>query len=156
MSTTYESLKLEADCYGIAIFEISLPGRLKGAYTNNAICISSSIPTQTEKTCVLAEELGHHHTSIGNILNQKDIRNRKQEKRARTWGYLRMIHLSHFISAHSAGVRNRYEFAQFIGVTEDFLIQSLSRYQELYGLFTTFEGHMILFNPLMVIEPIES
>ncbi len=38
--------------------------QLKG----NRIAIKQDLPTQKEKACVLAEELGHFYTSTGNIL----------------------------------------------------------------------------------------
>ena len=38
-----------------------------------------------EKASVLAEELGHYYTTVGNILDQEDAGNRKQEHKARTW-----------------------------------------------------------------------
>ena len=34
---------------------------------------------ETEKACVLAEELGHHYTTVGDIIDQKESENRKQE-----------------------------------------------------------------------------
>lgn len=58
---------------------------LKGIYIDGNIAINTSIRNRTEKTCVLAEELGHHYTSIGNILDMNDVRNRKQERQARLW-----------------------------------------------------------------------
>ena len=32
---------------------------------------------EAEKACVLAEELGHHYTTIGDIIDQKESENRK-------------------------------------------------------------------------------
>ena len=47
--------------------------------------------TTTEKAGQIAEELGHHHTSYGDIVDINDVRNRKQERQARLWGYKKMI-----------------------------------------------------------------
>lgn len=49
--------------------------------------------TQTEKSCVLAEEIGRRYTTIGDILDQNDMNNRKQELRARLWAYNKQIGL---------------------------------------------------------------
>ena len=58
---------------------------LKGIYIDGNVAINTSVNSITEKTCVLAEELGHHHTSVGDIIDMTDIRNRKQERQARLW-----------------------------------------------------------------------
>lgn len=151
----YDALVMEAAHEGVYVVEKKFRSRAKGLCKGNKIGISSAISTLTEKTCILAEELGHYHTTFGDILDQSDIRNRKQELRARTWAYYRLISLDDFISAHVAGIRNRYEFAHFLGVTEEFLQNALDRFQNIYGTHTIREGHMIMFDPLMVIEPIE-
>lgn len=49
--------------------------RLKGLYADKVITLNSAaIQSITEKTCVLAEEIGHYHTSVGNILDQSDYK----------------------------------------------------------------------------------
>ena len=130
--------------------------RVKGLYADNVIWINKFIPTNSEKACVLAEELGHHHTSIGDILDQSKLLNKKQEKRARNWAYKRLVPLSRIIDAYRAGVRNRYELADFLGVTEIFLEEALERYKEEFGLYKTIEEHTIYFDPLGVLKPFKS
>ena len=44
--------------------------RIKGLYSDGTIAISTDMKTDAEKACVLAEELGHHYTTYGNILDQ--------------------------------------------------------------------------------------
>ena len=64
----YEALLNEAHQEGLIVKEKPLKynnGRIKG----KRIAIRQDIATNTEKTCVLAEELGHHHTSVGNIID---------------------------------------------------------------------------------------
>ena len=63
----YEDLLIEADTNNLITKEKPLlanAGRIKG----NRIAIKKNLPTQKEKACVLAEELGHFYTSSGNIL----------------------------------------------------------------------------------------
>ena len=108
--------------------------------------------TTTEKACVLAEELGHHYTTVGNILNQSSVENRKQELKARIIAYDKMIGLSGIIKAYNAGCRNRYEVSEYLDVTEEFLIDALSHYESKYGLCTTYEKYLIYFNPLGVLK----
>ena len=103
-----------------------------------------------EKGCVLAEELGHHYTTYGNILDEKDIRNVKQEKRARNWGYEKLVDIISIINAFNARTRNRYEIAEYLGVTEEFLQEAIDHYKGKYGLCHGVEGYIIRFEPLWV------
>ena len=82
---------------------------LKGIYIDGNVAINTSISNSTEKTCVLAEELGHHHTSVGDIIDMTDIQNRKQERQARLWGYNKLIGLTGIINAFRAGCRRMPE-----------------------------------------------
>ncbi len=54
-----------------------------GRIYNNRIAIRYDMPT-VDKTCTLAEELGHYYTTTGDIIDQEDTSNRKQEYRARS------------------------------------------------------------------------
>ncbi|MFW5436326.1 ImmA/IrrE family metallo-endopeptidase [Paenibacillus apiarius] len=144
----YELLLKEAEQQGVEVYELPLQGRLKGLYHRNAICINRRLSQTTEKACILAEELGHYYTSAGNILDQTDIRNRKQELRARQWGYERLIPLSAFVPAHQAGVRSRHELAEFLNVTEEYLAAAIERYHERYGLFVDMGDTFLHFDPL--------
>lgn len=148
----YELLLREAEQQGIEVCELPLRGKLKGLYYKNAICINRRLSQTTEKNCILAEELGHHHTSVGNILDQSDVRNRKQEQRARSWAYERLVPLNTIVQAHRLGVRNRFELAEYLNVTEDFLEAALNRFQEKYGLCVPVGKYTVCFEPLGVIE----
>src|SRR5680860_935696 len=99
--------------------------------------------TDKEKACILAEEYGHYRTTSGNILNQKNVSNIKQEKRARNWGYEKLVSLEKLIEAYKAGVQNCYDLADFLDVTEDFLQNALKHYQEKYGLYVKQEDYII-------------
>src|SRR5690606_12425322 len=110
------------------------------------------IPTTKEKACILAEELGHYHTSVGNILDQRNIRNRRQERAARQWAYERLVPLEKIIEAYHARVDSRHELAEFLGVTEQFLHDAIERYREKYGLRVKYDGYLIYFDPLGVVE----
>ena len=54
-----------------------------GRIYNNRIAIRHDLDT-VNKTCTLAEELGHYYTTTGAIIDQEDTSNRKQEYRARS------------------------------------------------------------------------
>jgi hypothetical protein len=148
----YDSLLREAEHHGVYIYEKPMTPTVKGLYADNIIWINRFIPTVAEKTCILAEELGHYHTTAGNIIDQTGIRNRKQELRARDWAYNRLVPLSKIVQAHHSGITSRYELAEFLGVTEEFLQAAIDRYREKYGTYTIVDGHIIYFNPLAVAE----
>lgn len=128
---------------------------LRGIYVNGNVAINTSVNNSIEKACVLAEELGHHHTSVGNILDMNDVRNRKQERQARLWAYNRLIGLRGIIKAYETGCQNKYEIAEFLEVTEECLQECIEIYRDKYGVYTTVDNYVIYFLPnLAVMEKI--
>ena len=128
---------------------------LKGIYIDGNVAINTSVNNSTEKTCVLAEELGHHHTSVGNILDMNDVRNRKQERQARLWGYNKLIGLSGIIKAFCAGCQNRHEIAEKLDVTEEYLQECIDCYRDKYGVYTIVDNYIVYFIPnLAVMEKV--
>lgn len=125
---------------------------IKGLYLDHHIAINKDMRTDAERSCVLAEELGHHYTTTGNILDQSITENRKQEHRARVWAYRRAFGLVDLISAYKYGCRNRYELAEYLNVTESFLIDAINYYKTQYGLYSKVDNYVIYFEPLGVLE----
>lgn len=150
----YEKLIKEAEKEKVQVVEINMQESLKGLYCDNCIAINKDIPTNIEKTCVLAEELGHYHTTVGNILDQSEIHNRKQEVIARRWGYKRLVRIIELVNAYKSGVRNRYELAEYLNVTEEFLGECINYYKEKYGLCYEIDNYTIYFDPLGILEKI--
>lgn len=147
----YEELQIQNNTIHIKEMCLSDVKGLKGFYVDGNIAIKMDM-TSTEKACVLAEELGHHYTTVGNILDQSKAENRKQERRARLWAYRKMFDLIDLVSAYKYGCRNRYEVAEYLGVTEQFLEDALHTYKEKYGLYAKIDRYMICFEPLTVGE----
>lgn len=128
---------------------------LKGIYIDGNVAINTSVNNNTERICVLAEELGHHHTSVGNILDMNDVRNRKQERQARLWGYNKLIGLTGIIKAFRAGCQSRHEVAELLDVTDEFLKECIDCYRDKYGVCTEIDNYIIYFIPhLAVMEKI--
>lgn len=65
----YEGLLDEAYSLDLIVKEAKFIGN-KGRIKGNRIAIKRDIPALREKSCILAEELGHYYTSYGDILNQ--------------------------------------------------------------------------------------
>lgn len=149
----YDALLDEADAEGISIKERpfkTYDGRIKG----KDIYLRKDMNT-TEKACVLAEELGHHYTTVGNILNMESIQNRKQERQARLHGYNRLIGLAGLVEAYEHGCRNRYEIAEFLEVTDEFLEDCINCYRDKYGIGTTVDNYYIAFIPHLMVGKIK-
>lgn len=128
----YEALLDEAYQEGLLVKEKPLKyndGRIKG----NKVAIRKSIATTNKKLCVLAEELGHYHTSVGDILDQTDIDNQKQECVARGWAYNKLVPFDRIREAYSSGYTEVYTMAEFLDVDEEFLRDSLVYYEGKYG-----------------------
>ncbi len=143
---TYEELLAIADNENIIVKEKSLSdhdGRIMG----KRIAIRRDIETSLEKSCVLAEELGHYYTTYGDIREQSDILNRKQERRARLYAYDLQIGLSGLIKAYEAGCCSLDEMADFLEVTEKFLFEALQCYREKYGIYKSHNNYIIYFEP---------
>lgn len=145
----YDALLDEANAEGISIKERpfkTYDGRIKG----KDIYLRKDMNT-TEKACVLAEEMGHHYTTVGNILDMESIQNRKQERQARLWGYNKLIGLTGLIEAYEQGCQNSHEIAEFLEVTEEFLFFCVETYREKYGEYTEKGNYIIYFIPRLAV-----
>ena len=155
--TEYEKLLDEANNDDMTIIENYdfSNTRLKGLYCDRNIALSTDLNTTSEKCCTLAEEIGHHYTTVGNILDPNKVENRKQEQQARTWAYNKLIGLVGIINSYKAGCHNTHEMAEYLNVTEIFLLDALERYKSKYGTYTTFENYVIFFEPNLGILEIQ-
>lgn len=151
---TYDELLIEADGESLLVREKPLNGS-DGRLHNRRIAIRKNLPTAKEKSCVLAEEMGHYYTSAGNILDQSDTQNRKQEYKARLWGYNKKIGLTGLIKAYERGCRSHEDIAEYLDVTEAYLDAALSCYRSKYGIRTTIDNYIICFEPALIIGRVD-
>lgn len=147
---TYENLLTAANQEGLLVKEQPLQ-MSDGLLINKRIAIRKNISTHTEKACVLAEELGHYYTTSGNILDQDEVANRKQELRARLWAYNHQIGLTGIIRAYEHGCRNASGMAEYLNVTEEFLQDALSCYRSKYGICVEFDNYIVFFIPALAV-----
>ncbi len=141
----YNELLIEADSNNLVTKEKPLKA-YNGRIRDRKILIRKDM-LEIQKGCVLAEELGHYHTTVGDILDQNNTENRKQERRARIWAYNKLVGLSGIVSAYRAGCRNTHEMAEHLEVTEDFLLEALDCYRQKYGTHTCFDNYTVYFEP---------
>ena len=150
--TTYEKLTEDACRDGIEVIDYDFKSdNIKGLYCDNIIAINNNIRTDAERVGVLAEELGHYHTTSGNILDMSDVQNRKQERQARIWAYNNRIGLYGLITAYENGCCNLYEIAEFLEVTEDFLEEAINCYRQKYGVCKNVDNYTIYFIPQLAV-----
>ena len=145
----YNALLNEDNAEGISIKERpfkTYDGRIKG----KDIYLRKDMNT-AEKSCVLAEELGHYYTTVGDILDMNVSENRKQERQARLWGYNRVIGLFGLIRAYEHGCKDKYEIAEYLDVTEEYLEDCINCYQDKYGEYKTVDNYTIYFIPNLMI-----
>ena len=147
--TTYEELLIEADNNNLITREKNLPiskGRIKG----NRIAIKRGL-AEREKTCVMAEELGHYYTGTGDILDQSSVSNRKQELHGRIHAYNRLVGLIGIIDAYKHKCQSLYETAKHLEIPEDFLKEALLYYKSKYGVSVKLDNYVIFFEPSIAV-----
>lgn len=148
----YESLEDEACKDGVDIIKCNFKSpKIKGLYCDRSIGISGNLISSKEKSCIVVEELGHHFTSVGNILDMSDTQNRKQERQARLWGYNKLIGLRGLVSAFEHGCQGKHDIAEYLEVTEEFLQECIDCYREKYGVAVTVDNYCIMFIPYLAV-----
>ena len=151
--TTFEELQDEACKDGIDVIE-NYPfesNRISGLYADYTIVLSKNLKNSAEKACVLAEELGHHYTAVGDIIDQSTVENRKQELYGRVWAYNKQVGLTGLINAYRNHCQNAHEVAEYLNVTDEFLTDSLNYYKSKYGCCTQVDNYVIFFEPNIAV-----
>ena len=122
--TKYEELMAE---YDEELIIEERPIKNAGLYADGVTWIREDM-TIAEKYCVLAEEIGHHETSVGNILDLSSMDNIKQELKARKWAYEKILPLESILAAFQLGLHQVWELAEHLEVDEKFLYDALVHY----------------------------
>ena len=147
----YEEMIIDAENNGILVIEESMDDSLGGLYSDNTICINSKL-SNNEKSCILAEEMGHHFTNAGDILDQSKLVNRKQETIARRWGYEKRIPLEDIAKAIKACCRSIYDISEHLNIPEWYIEEAIEFYNWMYA---TIDGINICFNPFGTLTMFE-
>lgn len=144
----YEVLLDEASKSNIKVCEkINFESNSKGLIKGKKIGLSNRLVTNSEKSCVLSEELGHFYTSTGNIVDLRDIKCRKQENKARQWAFNKQVGLVGIINAFNNNCTTLYEMAEYLEVTELFLNDAIECYRQKYGIYAKLDNYTIFFEP---------
>ncbi|MDD3186578.1 MAG: hypothetical protein PHT76_14910 [Anaerostipes sp.] len=143
----FEELEQEACENNINIDTFAFDSNLKGLYVDGNIAIDTSLKNDIERSCILAEELGHHYTTVGNILNQEKSSNRKQELKARLYAYNKLIGLLGIVKCFESGCKNIHEMADELNITEEFLSEALELYETKYSPGIKIDNYYVQFTP---------
>ncbi|MCE5021426.1 ImmA/IrrE family metallo-endopeptidase [Staphylococcus haemolyticus] len=129
----------------------SLPDGYSGFYKDGIILIDKNL-SETRKAEVLYEELAHHKLTYGNILDQSKDINRKFENYARRHGFEAALPLRIIVEARNYGVSSLYELANYVQLSEKYIVEILRHYKQKYGYSTRYGTYVIQFEPLRVFE----
>ena len=149
----YEDLLEEARIDGIRVYEnyrFRSP-RIKGLYCDGNVALSDMLKTSAERCSVLAEELGHHYTAVGDITDLNTVSSRKLERLGRIYAYNKLIGLSGIVDAYEHRCQSRHEMAELLDVTEEFLEEAICYYREKYGQQIRYGNYVIYFEPYLAV-----
>lgn len=147
---TYENLLDEAAKDNVYIIEeADFKSKADGLINGDVIGINRNVRSYKKRACILAEELGHYHTTCGDIISQSSVSDRKQELHARAWAYDKMIGIIGIVEAYKYGCRFVYDTAEYLNVTEEFLSEALQYYRQKYGMYTKIDNYVIYFEPYL-------
>lgn len=150
----YEELLQQASDAGVKVYTAPLAGH-SGLYSDGVILISDSLQTTAEKTCVLAEELAHHYTASGNITGTSALAI-KQEIQGRRAAHEILVPIEKLVEALITGCcRSRYEAAEYLDVTEEFLNEALEHYRMKYGPSIRINDLLLFFAPFGILKPMQ-
>lgn len=144
----YEKMLIEHDYIEVRETDV-MPNDLHGLWLGDLILIKRNL-SETRKAEVLYEELAHHKLTYGNILDQSKWINRKFESYARRHGYEAALPLRIIVEAHNYGVSNLYELADYVQLSERYIVEILEHYKNKYGIYTQYGTYLIQFEPLRV------
>lgn len=67
------------------------------------------------------------------------------------FGYNRMIGLMGIVRAYEAGCQNQHEIAEFLNVTEEYLLECIECYRDKYGTMKSIDNYTIYFIPNLAV-----
>lgn len=144
MEITKEIIVIELDLKSIDLeedFELVMKNDIcictcKGLYVKHRksgiefILIEKTLNEKAKKR-ILHEEYGHFKTSTGNILNQDNVQNRKQEIRALDYAIETFLPLQRVYEAYlsASEEKNDFEIADNLDIPLDYLSELFTFYQ---------------------------
>ena len=94
---------------------------------------------------LLYEEYAHSKYTVGDIGNQNDPHNRKEEYLARAKGMLMAVTLDDILSSYKNGYKEYWEVAEYLGFSPEYLYQAVQEIKRYYGLMITYKNYILRF-----------
>lgn len=104
-----------------------------GLYRNGKVYVNKRTKLN-EKVVVLAEEYGHHKTSVGNIIDYRSPGAWKEECMARRYAIEKIVSLDDLLSCALNDCQIKYECVDFLEVTPEFIQEALNHFFNKYGI----------------------
>lgn len=118
--TNFESLEQLAYSYGVCVNQSILreEDALDGLYValpdGSCLILINRHRTLAERTAALAEELGHHFKSIGDLRDTRDTAAAKSENLGRAWSYEQLLPFDILAHQIKSGHVNPWELADAV------------------------------------------
>ena len=125
-------------------FEKTMPEHQKGLYYDGVVYLN---PNQSEEelTSTIAEEIGHHLTSSGNIVLQNDLQARQQEQKARDVGNMLVVTLEDIVNCYNANLATSNECADYLNLKVSTFETAIEVYREKYPSGTWYQNYFLNF-----------
>ncbi|GAB3061145.1 hypothetical protein ACFOU0_06585 [Salinicoccus sesuvii] len=137
-----------------------LPKGLIALYEQDALSPNGSITIDGRinyylQNGILAEELGHHATSYGDITNYKgkniNINAAKQEVRARRFGIKLILPLEKLVDCFENGYwGDLYAMCLYLEIDRSYFEEAIEDYKKQFGSYVKYDGYYIAFEPLKI------
>jgi len=143
---TYEELISKCDKEEFKIIEKVFKSKVDGLCVGNIIGINSKLNSNS-KLGILAEEIGHFYTTVGDIIDLDTAYKRQRENRARKFAYDLVVGLDGITEAYENGCKNLYDSAEFLNISPEFLKEAIEQYKLKFGANKKYKGYLIKFIP---------
>ncbi len=147
MNRIYELAEIE----NIEIIEKKMTGNNRGFYADNVMMLDSRMSRKSKKGKAF-EELGHHFTSAGDIIDLKNKNNAKQEYKARAWGYEHHVSISDLVQCLLKAGDDIDYFLELLDVEPEDFLCVIKHYISKYGNYYKYDSYILVFNPLKIIN----
>lgn len=122
-----------AEKENIPVIDFRMKNKAIICKTNKRICIGlnyEKINSVTEEKELLAEELGHYYCNAFYNSNSDFSTISKKEYRANKWKCTVLVSVNDFIDAFKKGLKNVYEIAEYLNLSEDTVAFAYNYYKE--------------------------
>lgn len=106
-----------------------MPKGLTGLIIDNVIYIDDKL-SNNHKKAVLAEEIGHHKTAVGDIVDYNDHHKMKVERLGRKWSYKKLVPKKDLLKfIHNKEQVFDYEIAENFEVPDEIVKEVVEMYR---------------------------